>query len=293
MEGWLSESGLHENPLVPNKKLRQMYVAMVEARVLDEHIAGLQRRAKGLKGRRRLASTHGQEACRVSTAIDLGPGDLVSDSQVGVVMDLLAGEKVSSLLKRVAEIHSGKKENRAKTGASGRLLPWIDYAGERLRLAMGAALSFKTLGRANVVVVYVPHGEVARGVWRQMLGLASKLELPVIFVVLPAVKGEKRNEAADLSAKTARWGVPGIPVDVADAVALYRVAQESMGRTRGGDGPVLIECIQCLVKGKSAGASVDPVEEMAKFLLGRKVCTTAWLERAGERLSRRIAAVKQ
>jgi TPP-dependent pyruvate/acetoin dehydrogenase alpha subunit len=293
MEDWLSESGLHENPLVPNKKLRQMYVAMVEARVLDEHIARLQRRVKGLKGRRRLASTHGQEACRVSTAIDLGPGDLVSDSQMGLVMDLLAGEKVSSLLKRVTEIHSGKKDHGAKTaGASGRLLPWIDDAGERLRLAMGAALSFKTLGRANVVVVYVPHGEVATGVWRQVLGLASKLELPVIFVVLPAVKGEKRNEPADLSAKTARWGVPGIPVDVADAVALYRVAQESMGRTRGGDGPVLIECIQCRVKGKGAGASVDPVEEMAKFLLGRKVCTKAWLERAGEGLRRRIA-VKQ
>jgi acetoin:2,6-dichlorophenolindophenol oxidoreductase subunit alpha len=290
MEDWLSESGLHENPLVPNKKLRQMYVAMVEARVLDEHITKLQKR---VKGRRRLESIRGQEACRVSTAIDLGPGDLVSDSQVGVVMDLLAGEKVSSLLKRVTEIHSGKKENRAKTGASGRLLPWIDDAGERLRLAMGAALSFKTLGRANVVVAYVRHGEVARGEWRQVLGLASKLELPVIFVVLPAGKGEKRNDAADLSAKTARWGVPGIPVDVADAVALYRVAQESMGRTRGGDGPVLIECIQCRVEGKGAGTSADPVEEMAKFLLGRKVCTKAWLESAGERLRRRIAAVKQ
>jgi TPP-dependent pyruvate/acetoin dehydrogenase alpha subunit len=293
----LSETGLHENPLVPNKKLRQMYVAMVEARVLDEHIARLQKRVKGLKnpkGRRRLDSTRGQEACRVSTAIDLGPGDLVSDSQVGVVMDLLAGEKVRSLLKRVAEIHSGKKIKNVKAaGIFARLLPWIEDVGERLKLAMGAALSFKTLGQANVVVAYVRHGEVARGVWRQVLGLASKLELPVIFVVLPAVKGEKRNGMANLSAKTARWGVPGIPVDVGDAVALYRVAQESMGRTRGGDGPVLIECIQRRVEGKGASGSVDPIVEMAKFLLGRKVCTKAWLESAGEGLRRRIAAAKQ
>jgi TPP-dependent pyruvate/acetoin dehydrogenase alpha subunit len=291
MEGWLSETGLHENPLVPNKKLRQMYVAMVEARVLDEHILRLQ---KKVKARRRLESIRGQEACRVSTAIDLGPGDLVSDSQVGVVMDMLAGEKVDSLLKRVAALHSGKKiKNAMVTGISARLLPWIEDAGERLRMAMGAALSFKTLGQANVVVAYVRHGEVARGVWRQVLGLASKLELPVIFVVLPPVKGKKRNGMANLSAKTARWGVPGIPVDAGDAVALYRVAQESMGRTRGGDGPVLIECMQCRVEGKGAGASVDPVEEMAKFLLGRKVCTKAWLENAGEGLRRRIAAAKQ
>jgi len=176
MEAWLSETGMHENPLVPNAKLRQMYVAMAEARVLDEHVAELQRRVKsvkGTKGRRKLDSkldsVRGQEACRVSTAIDLGPGDLVSDSQAGVVMDLLAGAKVSSLLKRVAELHSGKKVRRTKT--SERLLPWIDDTGERLRMAMGAALAFKTLGRANVVVAYVRHGDVGKGVWRKVWSL--------------------------------------------------------------------------------------------------------------------------
>jgi acetoin:2,6-dichlorophenolindophenol oxidoreductase subunit alpha len=297
----LSESGQHENPLVPNRKLRQMYVAMAEARVLDEYVAGSRKRVKNLKGARgrrrldsRLDSVRGQEACRVSTAIDLGPGDLVSDSQAGVVMDLLAGVKVSSLLKRVAELRSGKEMKGAKVhSASGRLLPWIDDAGERLRMAMGAALSFKTLGRANVVVVYVRHGQVGKAVWRKVLGLAGKLELPVIFVVLPAAKGDRRDGATNLGAKTARWGVPGIPVDAGDAVALYRVAQESLGRTRGGDGPVLIECLACRIEGSAGSALGDPLVQMREFLLGRKVCTKAWLESAGARLRRRIAAARQ
>lgn len=278
--------GQHENPLVPNEKLRQMYRAMAEARVLDEHIVKLQRR---VKGRRRLESTRGQEACRVSTAIDLGPGDLVSDSQAGVAMDLLAGVKVDSLLKRVAEFHSGKKAQRAKRfGVAGRLLPWIDSAEEQLRMAMGAALSFKTLQRANVVVAYVRHGEVAKGVWRRVLGSASKLELPIIFVILPAAKGEKRDQVMSLSGRTGPWGVPGIPVDAGDAVALYRVAQESLGRTRGGDGPVLIECIE--FRGDRRGSlPVDPLVQMKKFLLGRKVSTPAWLKGAGDGLRKRIA----
>ena len=290
----MSEMGMHENPLVPNAKLRQMYGAMAEARVLDEHVAGLQKRVKGSKGRRRLDSIRGQEACRVSTAIDLGPGDLVSDSQAGVVMDLLAGAKVNSLLKRMAELHSGKKAKGVKLdGASVRLLPWIDDAGERLRMAMGAALSFKILGRANVVVAYVRHGEVGRGVWRKVLELAGKLELPVIFVVLPAGKGDRRDGMVNLSAKTARWGVPGIPVDAGDAVALYRVAQESLGRTRGGDGPVLIECVAHRMGGSGGAASGDPLVQMREFLLGRKVCTKMWLERAGDGLRRRITAGRQ
>jgi TPP-dependent pyruvate/acetoin dehydrogenase alpha subunit len=271
-----------------------MYVAMVEARVLEEHVARLQRRVKGAKGRRRVDSIRGQEACRVSTAIDLGPGDLVSDSQAGVVMDLLAGAKVSSLLRRVAELHSGKKAKGLKLdGASVRMLPWIDDAGERLRMAMGAALSFKALGRANVVVAYVRHGEVGKGVWRNVLELAGRLELPVIFVVLPAAKGERRDGMKNVSAKTARWGVPGIPVDAGDAVALYRVAQESLGRTRGGDGPVLIECVAYRTPGSGVDAAGDPLEQMKEFLLGRKVCTKAWLERAGEGLRRRIAVARQ
>jgi TPP-dependent pyruvate/acetoin dehydrogenase alpha subunit len=279
---------MHENPLVPNAKLRQMFVAMAEARALDEHIAGLQ---KSVKARRKLESTRGQEACRVSTAIDLGPGDLVSDSQMGVVMELVAGAKVTSLLKRVNEIHSGKKARSASApGTSGRVLPWIDDAGERLRMAMGAALSFKTLGRANVVVAYVRSDGVAKGTWRLVLKLAAKLELPIIFVILPQVKGEKTNGAGDLHAKTARWGVPGIPVDAGDAVAVYRVAQESLGRTRGGDGPVLIECVT--YRGEGGRGSIDPLDQMKEFLLGRKVGTKAWLNGASNGLSRRVAAAR-
>ena len=61
--------------------------------MLDDHIARLQESAKGGA---RLDSTRGQEACRISTAIDLDPGDLVSDSQVGVVMERLAGREARS-----------------------------------------------------------------------------------------------------------------------------------------------------------------------------------------------------
>ncbi|MEI9980487.1 MAG: thiamine pyrophosphate-dependent enzyme [Edaphobacter sp.] len=283
----MSKTELHENPLVPNKKLRQMYVAMAEARALNEHVEKLQRSAKG---RRRLDSTRGQEACRVSTVIDLEAGDLVSDSQVGVVTDLLMGEKASSLLKRAVALCSGKKIKGTKTAkGSGQLLPWISDGGERLRMAMGAALSFKTLGRRNVVVTYLHRDDVSKGDWARVLSLASKLELPVLFVVL-ASKGKKAGKSSSLSNLARRWGVPGIPVDVADAVALYRVAQESSGRMRGGDGPVLIECLELPVRGKGERQRTDPLVQLGEVLVARKICTRAWLKDAGSGLRRRIHA---
>jgi TPP-dependent pyruvate/acetoin dehydrogenase alpha subunit len=283
----LSDAGLYENPLVPNKKLLQMYSVMADARALDDHIAGLQ---KSVKTRRRLGSTRGEEACRVSTTLELLPGDLVSDSQPGVVMDLIAGAQsktqIDSLLGRVAEFHQGKIDGAklARTGALARVLPWVDDAGDRLRMAMGAALSFKALKRGSVVVAYVGHSELSKREWREIIETAAKLELPMIFVVLPP-KGNGKDGVNQLSAKVRAWGIPGMPVDANDAVALYRVTQESLGRIRGGGGPVLIECKGYRVQGVRDSAQ-DPLVQMQGFLLGRKLCTKAWLKRAGERFGK-------
>jgi acetoin:2,6-dichlorophenolindophenol oxidoreductase subunit alpha len=290
----LSEAGSYENPLVPNKKLLQMYGVMADARALDEHIQGLQ---KGVKGRRRIDSTRGQEACRVSTALELLPGDLVSDSQAGVVMDLISGAQskaqIDSLLGRVAKFHEGKIDGAklAREGALARVLPWVEDVGDRLRMAMGAALSFKTLKRGSLVVAYVGHDELGKKEWRQILETASKLELPMIFVVLPG-KGKDQGGVRQLSAKARGWGMPGMPVDAHDAVALYRVTQESLGRIRGGGGPVLIECKGYRVEASQENSTDDPLAQMKTFLLGRKVCTEAWLKNAGERLRTRISSSK-
>jgi TPP-dependent pyruvate/acetoin dehydrogenase alpha subunit len=275
----LSETAPHENPLINNKKLQQLYLAMVEARILAEHIARLQR---GVKAGRRLDSTAGQEACRVSTAIELGPGDLVSDAQQGVVMELVLGAKVGHVLKRIAALGS-----KGELRDDGRVLPWIEDVDDRLRTALGAALAFKSLKQASLVLAYVRRRDAGGGSWRRILTLAGKLELPIIFVVLPEVEGKKKRHTgvSNISAKARSCGVPGIPVDSSDAVAIYRVAQESIGRVRGGGGAVVIDCVAYPVEGKV----VDPVAQMKAFLLGKKVGAPAWLNHAGDAFRKRIA----
>ena len=281
----MSETGPHENPLVNNKKLRQMYLAMVEARVLEEHVAKLQR---GVKASRRLDSTHGQEACRVSTAVELGAGDLVSDANTGVVMDLVLGAPAGSVLRRVAALGSGKKTATTKSG--GRLLPWIEDVEDRLRMALGAGLAFKTLKQTSIIVSYVKRHEADGKAWRRVLTLAAELEVPIIFVLLPEAASKKKLDGiGHTSAKARSCGVPGITVDANDAVALYRVAQESIGRLRGGGGPVVIECVPY----RQQGESNDPIVRMKDFLLGRKVCTPEWLNRAGDTFRERISSMKR
>lgn len=289
-EDCLGKMAPQENPLVNNKKLRQMYAAMVGARILDEYVAG--RKGKRKKSEQ-IDSTRGEEACRVSTAIELIPGDLVSDDRVGVAMDFIAGATASSLLRRVAFQSNGQeRKTRSVTTKGAAQMPWIEDVGERLRMAEGAALAFKALKIPSLVVCYVRDGEVASGVWRRVLGIASKFELPILFVVLPGTGNGKRKSAGDVRTQAHSCRVPCIPVDASDAVALYRVAQESIGRARGDGGPVVIQCVAYKREGRQKANEGDPILQMKSFMLGRKVCSEAWMDGVGTSFRKRLGAAQ-
>jgi len=125
----LSETTPHENPLVPNKKLRQIYTTMVQARLLNEHISKQQRKAKT---RRRLSSTLGEEACRVATAIELKQGDFVSDSQISATMDLLFGATLTPLLRNIAAMISNlRTRDRISTNAAIVRVSYLGSTAQR------------------------------------------------------------------------------------------------------------------------------------------------------------------
>lgn len=268
----------HENPLVPNKRLREIYETMAEARTLDEFATRAAAKAKI-----RFHSTRGEEACRVSTAIGLGEGDLISDSHIGIVMNLISGNNASSLLQRLNGILSGEKRRQRKhPRASATLLPWTNDTAARLAMGLGAAAAIKSSGRSNLVIAYVNARELADADWQRVLRLAAELELPIIFVVLPG-KGNRNL----LCAKAQACGLPGFPVDASDAVAIYRVAQESIGRARGDGGPILIECLAHRAPAKSAVQN-DPLAQLHSFLLSRKVANQAWLDGADRAFRRQL-----
>lgn len=265
-----------------------MYTAMLEARLLDRHIAELQRRTKASH---RPYSTVGQEACRVTTTTDLRSGDLISDVQPNGVMELLLGARLTPLLRRLSGAASKTKGSLTpmpQSGAAGRLLSWSadTTTDDRLKLALGAALGLKALRTDNIVAAYVHSAELPQRMWKQILTTAAKLTLPIIFVVLPT--DSKELSATNICAKARSAGMPGIPVDASDAVALYRVAQESIGRARGGDGPVLIECTSSQPAGQRTRKIDDPIVHMKNFMIGRKVCTEHWANHACDAFAKKL-----
>ena len=241
-----------ENPLIPNAKLRQMYSALVRLRVLGEVLASRSRKA----GR----NLRDWEACLVSTSVDLSPQDVVSDANLRFdaesrILDFLRGAPAEALLdpeqsrsKRV------RRKTLAECSSAGRLPGGVGIQ-ERIWAAIGAAGAAKAKAKAQkiagnsseqpgAVVVYIRAGELATRLWRKVLAYTSIESLPILFVLLPADSTRPDPRTGTMSAIALQHGIPGMAVDCEDAVAIYRVAQEAIGRARDGGGPALIECVQ-------------------------------------------------
>ena len=286
----------YENPLIPNRRLRQIYLAMLQARALD---GALPRTQRGL--------TAGLEACLASTSVDLRPDDLVSDSLAGGALDFLRGRTLGQVLRADARGRGAGLRVKADCGTAGRL-PAAARAGERLWAALGAAAGLKveaarsknaastvngaseSTTQAGVVVAYASPGELGPAAWRKVFEFAVAELLPVVFVLLPPQR-DAAKEAA-VSPLALKCGVPGIAVDAEDAVAIYRVAQESIGRARAGGGAALMECVPFVLEGagdrRMRGA--DAIAGMEAYMLQRGVATRRWMEAEAGAFARRLGA---
>jgi TPP-dependent pyruvate/acetoin dehydrogenase alpha subunit len=83
-------------------------------------------------------------------------------------------------------------------------------------------------------------------------------------------------------------------VDGHDAVAIYRVAQESIGRARMGGGAVLMECVPFVLHGGAAkpNSKPDAIAAIEQYMLQRGVVTRRWMEREARRFARSLAAAR-
>jgi TPP-dependent pyruvate/acetoin dehydrogenase alpha subunit len=131
-----------------------------------------------------------------------------------------------------------------------------------------------------------------------VLRSAAEAVTPIVFVVMPGTRGTAA--AGGVSALSLRCGVPGIAVDADDAVAIYRVAQESIGRARAGGGAALMECVPFVLHGapdkggsrKDGGGRQDAIAALEGYMLQRGVVTRRWMEGEARSFARRLAAAK-
>jgi len=147
------------------------------------------------------------------------------------------------------------------------VIPTKIAGSSQLAFAAGVALANKLHKSDGVVVAFIDAAMLAYGASHEALSFAAAHKLPLITMVC-AAESESSNSDTDTTLwKAEAYGIPGIVVDINDAVAIYRVAKEAIHHARAGRGPSLIQCCQ---------SDVDAIGHMEHYLRKQGSWSEEW-----------------
>ena len=206
-----------------------------------------------------------REALLAATSIHLLPGDLLSASATDRTAEQLAPEA-------------------KKAGTSGSLVA-IPAHGSRLPLCTAAARGLQAAGTDGLVLAFAQAGVSEPG-WQISLEWAQQAQLPLLLACADATGGarsrlEKLREPTldfeTISRFAKRMKLPVLTVDGEDAVAVYRVMQESVLRARFGSGPAVLWAVVTPTSGAASKRprSIQPIARLESYLAARNISLTA------------------
>lgn len=219
-------------PLISDRALQRVYHRMLQARSFDEHLASL-------PAVREMRTGEQAEALLSSLLDDLASTDLLIARRMEPIAQLFRGRAINAILGDLLAKDARSSQALYAPSDSG-VANFIGTPAEMATYAAGAARALQNEAaakRSKQVVTMALLGPVQDvRILDSALRAAGQGHLPVIFVCRTYGKKNLQN----VSSKTMH-GVPHMPVDALDAVAVYRVAQEALLRCRTGLGSVLIE----------------------------------------------------
>jgi TPP-dependent pyruvate/acetoin dehydrogenase alpha subunit len=261
--------------------LRKLYAAMLRCRMVCERSARLASRQ--LQPQSTIGPT--MEATAIGSLIELRDGDAIS-SELGLPAYLHSGLPLGLYF---AELHGMCSEYLAFAPEAANsaipLLPRAQTVAARLNIAAGFALALKKSQSPKVVLVHLQDGPNALGYWHEAATLALAERLPMIFVVITELANASSVGKSDTRQRAESYGMPGITVDGGDAVAMWRVAQESIHRARSGAGPTLID--SQLAAATHSGD--DPLCRMQHYLEKRSLWKGSWRDELTQKFKTEIA----
>ena len=227
--------------------LIEMQRRMLRIRYFDERAAKMVRHGQ-IPGA--VHTSIGQEAQVVGATMALGPQDYMSGnhrshghpigkgSPLGPLMAELVGKSTGICKGKGGSLHLADF-SLGSLGESG-------IVGSSIPIALGAALSAKTLGNGRVALAFFGDGAANQGVLYESMNMAGIWKLPAIFLC------ENNHYALSTPAHTVTsgrlvdraqgFGIPGVRVDNGqDILAVYEAVENAVARARAGEGPTLIE----------------------------------------------------
>ena len=248
--------------------LRKMY----RIRLFEQKVIELFQEGK-IRG-----STHtyiGMEACAVGVCSVLRPDDYITSTHRGHGHCIAKGGRLdmmmAELLGKATGYCKGKGGSMHIADVDAGILGANGIVGGGIGIATGAGLSSKLRGVGQVCVCFFGDGGFNQGVLYECANIAAIWKLPVIYFCennkyAMSTPVHQATAVADLAARAAAFGMPGVNVDGMDALAVREAVFHAAERGRRGEGPSLIVADTYRYEGHNVGdgqryRSRDEVEQ--------------------------------
>jgi TPP-dependent pyruvate/acetoin dehydrogenase alpha subunit len=274
--------------LISDGTLRKLYASILECRMLDARVRALRKLPRGV------TSFTGREATAVGIGAHLRREDIVAAAHRSPILDYIKGIPLRSMVSKIkADAVSKADGHRPATideFAPLNLLTLSAVTETQFHIANGIALATKMQSKDNIVVTFSRDAATLTDATREALTFAAAQKLPILFLVHNDLRNAGNAESLEeISRHALVCGVPGIPVDGRDVVAVYRVAQEAISRARQGGGPTLIEAVSFP---KSSGGELDiatdSLKHMERYLTGKGLWSEKWKQQLMENFERKL-----
>ena len=190
-------------------------------------------------------------------------GDFVKISHRPVGAGLLTGTPLETmfaeLMGRVSGNALGLGGVLHMTSLEKGMVGFSGTLGCDAPVAVGAGLTIQMNGTDNVSYVFYGDGTSNRGPVHEAMNLAAIWKLPVLFVcnnnqyaisTPTTFSSPVPNPGAD---RAAGYGMPSRVADGTDPLAVYEAASELVEYIRAGNGPAVLECKMCRMRGHFEG----------------------------------------
>jgi len=227
----------------------------------------------------------GQEAIAVGACMPLADTDYIGSTHRGHGHCIAKGCDVGDMLLEIfckqGGLCNGKGGSMHIADMNKGMLGANAIVGAAPPIAVGAALTAKTLKNRGVSMAFIGDGASNQGTVFESLNMAMVLKLPMIFMYENNGYAEFTGASyhlggSDILERAKSFGMPGKKVDGTDFFAVYEAAREAVDRARDGGGPSAIEAVAVRYYGHFEGdpqlyrakdevkqlrASADPIDK--------------------------------
>jgi pyruvate dehydrogenase E1 component alpha subunit len=289
-------------------QLKDLLYKLKLCRYFDERIEALYRQGR-LPGA--IYSGRGQEGTHVGVAYTLREDDSLFPTHRDLSAQLTKGLALNRVMAqfwgRIDGFTRGRDGN-SHVGDWFNKRTWtpVSHLPLAYPIACGAALAYKRRGERRVAMAICGEGATSNGRWHEALNVSAVHRLPVVWVVnnnLWAYSTPNPLEFAvpTVAERAVAYGFPGVRVDGADVLDVYRVALQAVDRARAGEGPTLIESVSLRWRGHAGHDPAkyvpkemledymqhkDPVKRFEELLLAHEVVDADSVKRIQERIER-------